>query len=161
MFFFTFWRILDHQTFSTMRYFPPWGILRTPTFLGEWTFPPRDTLVCIFSTMRSFLHSFNSLALDWWPAPEIWKSWKKGITFLLRITCIKLIQNKSLTPTPTLHKQVTPCISYFPKTDIFGCQEFSAQRQPWLQLFWPSDIFHHEEFSTQLQFPGSQSFTSS
>ena len=44
---------LDHQTFSTMRYFPPRDIFGAETYLGR-SFPLRDIPAAIFSTTKHF-----------------------------------------------------------------------------------------------------------
>ena len=143
---------MDQQSFSTMRYLPPWGIFWTLTFLGVRSFPPRATLGCIFldhqtfATMRNFLYSFNYQL----------KKLKKRVSH--HCSDIRLILNKSLTTSQ--HKQVTPCNWYFP--NISG-------------LFWVQGVFHPEialaasfltirhfpPFPTQLRFLGSRLNTSS
>ena len=112
---------MDQQSFSTMRYLPPWGIFWTLTFLGVRSFPPRDTLGCIFldhqtfATMRNFLYSFNYQL----------KKLKKRVSH--HCSDNWLILNKSLTTSQ--HKQVTPCNWYFP--NISG-------------HFWVQGVFHPE-----------------
>ena len=111
---------LDHQTFSTMRYFPPRDIFWTVTFWGTRSFPLRDTLGCnffhhqTFSAMRHFPNP-KHFQLQFLGSRSITSSWnmrkmEKRASYHCsdKIMFVRLIQNESLTPTPTPHEQVTP-----------------------------------------------------
>ena len=97
---------LDCQTFSTMRYFPLRRIFCTVTYWVHGVFHPETLLAATFSTTRHFQLQFLGSSLI--TSSRNMKKEKKGYHIICsdRIIYIRLIQNESLTPTPTPHEQL-------------------------------------------------------
>ena len=100
-------------TFWKAKHFPPQGtfhrkVFSEVTFWAPGVFHPDTLLAATFSTTRHFQLKF----LGSWllTSSRNMKKVKKGYHIICsdRIIYIRLIQNESLTPTPTPHEQVTP-----------------------------------------------------
>ena len=118
MAFFTFWQWL--QLLWTTKHFPPRGIFHHEIYSEQWHFGAQGVfhsetlLAATFSTTKHFPNP-KHFQLQFLGSRSITSSWnmrkmeKRASHHCSdKIMFVRLIQNESLTPTPTPHEQVTP-----------------------------------------------------